>query len=78
MSSVKRYFGKLFPSLTILTKKEYLKELTLANLVCILYGCMVGSSVLILKQERPKILLAWEHKLFVNMSLTQLSMETGD
>ena len=38
ISSVKRWFGKLFQSLTILTKKEYLKELTLANLVCILYG----------------------------------------
>ena len=36
--SVKRWFGKLFQSLTILTKKDYLKELTLANLVCILYG----------------------------------------
>ena len=38
ISSVKRWLGKLFQSLTILTKKEYLKELTLANLVCILYG----------------------------------------
>ena len=38
ISSVKRWFGKLFQSLAILTKKEYLKELTLANLVCILYG----------------------------------------
>ena len=28
----------VFQSLTILTKKDYLKELTLANLVCILYG----------------------------------------
>ena len=37
ISSVKRWFDKLFQSLTILTKKEYLKELTLANLVCILY-----------------------------------------
>ena len=36
--SVKRWFGKLFQSLTILPKKEYLKELTLANFVCILYG----------------------------------------
>ena len=33
ISSVKRWFGKLFQSLTILTKKEYSKELTLANLV---------------------------------------------
>ena len=31
ISSVKRWFGRLFQSLTILTKKEYLKELTLAN-----------------------------------------------
>ena len=38
ISSVKRWFGKLFQSLTILPKKEYLKELTLANFVCILYG----------------------------------------
>ena len=30
-------FGELFQSLTILTKKEYLKELTSADLVCILY-----------------------------------------
>ena len=36
--SVKRWFSKLFQSLTILTKNDYLKELTLANLVCILYG----------------------------------------
>ena len=36
--SVKRWFGKLFQSLTIPTKKDYLKELTLANLVCIFYG----------------------------------------
>ena len=50
ISSVKRCFGKLFLSLTILTKKEYLKELTLANLVCILYGCMVDCSVLTHKQ----------------------------
>ena len=35
---MKRCFGKLFQSLTILPKKEYLKELTLANFVCILYG----------------------------------------
>ena len=28
----------MFKSLTILTKKEELKELTLADLVCILYG----------------------------------------
>ena len=34
---MKRWFGKLFQPLTIPTKKEYLKELTLANLVCILY-----------------------------------------
>ena len=33
ISSVKRWFGELFQSLTILTKKEYLKELTLADLV---------------------------------------------
>ena len=38
ISSAKRWFGKLFQSLTILTKKEYLKELALDNLVCILYG----------------------------------------
>ena len=36
--SVKRWLSKVFQSLTILTKKDYLKELTLANLVCILYG----------------------------------------
>ena len=38
ISSVKRWFGKLFQSLTIRTKKEYLKEFTLASLVCTLYG----------------------------------------
>ena len=45
ISSVKRWFGKLFQSLTILTKKQYLKELTLANLVCILFGWLARSSV---------------------------------
>ena len=33
-----RWFDKLFQSLMILTKKEYLTELTLADFVCILYG----------------------------------------
>ena len=36
ISSVKRWFGKLFQSLTILMKKEYLKELTLASLESLL------------------------------------------
>ena len=39
ISSAKRSFGKLFQSLTFLTKKEYFKELTLANLVLFCMGC---------------------------------------
>ena len=33
ISSVKRWFGKLFQSLTILTKKEYIKDLTIFELI---------------------------------------------
>ena len=36
ISSVKRWFDKLFQSFMILTK-EYLRELTLADFICILY-----------------------------------------
>ena len=51
ISSVKRWFGKLFQSLTILMKKDYLKELTLANLVCILRGWLALVFLLLKKSK---------------------------
>ena len=53
ISSVKRWFGRLFQSLMIFTKKEYLRELTLADFICILYGWLALVFSLLQSSKQP-------------------------